>query len=93
MRAIAITPLKAKTAQIVEIPRPTASAGGALVRIIEIGIDGTDAVLFQLRIGGQAARHVDETFPHECGCIGQETTGAGGLAVASIAKTSLSGSE
>jgi len=48
----------------------------------DAGIDGTDAVLFQLRIGGQAARHVDETFPHECGCIGQETTGAGGLAKA-----------
>jgi 6-phospho-beta-glucosidase len=39
-------------------------------------------VLFQLRIGGQAARHVDETLPLECGCVGQETTGAGGLAKA-----------
>lgn len=48
----------------------------------DAGIDGADAVLFQLRIGGQAARHVDETLPHACGCIGQETTGAGGLAKA-----------
>ncbi|MBK3573221.1 6-phospho-beta-glucosidase [Streptomyces sp. MBT65] len=48
----------------------------------DAGIDGTDAVLLQLRIGGQAARHVDETLPHACGCIGQETTGAGGLAKA-----------
>ncbi|MGI5201105.1 6-phospho-beta-glucosidase [Spirillospora sp. CA-108201] len=44
----------------------------------------TDAtiVLIQLRVGGQAARHVDETLPLARGCVGQETTGAGGLAKA-----------
>ncbi|MFI7113705.1 6-phospho-beta-glucosidase [Nonomuraea sp. NPDC050227] len=46
------------------------------------GVAGADAVLFQLRVGGQAARNVDETLPLECGCVGQETTGAGGLAKA-----------
>jgi 6-phospho-beta-glucosidase len=45
-------------------------------------LDGADAVLIQLRVGGQAARREDETFPLECGRIGQETTGAGGLAKA-----------
>ncbi|MGD9483034.1 6-phospho-beta-glucosidase [Streptomyces sp. TRM70308] len=44
--------------------------------------DGAAAVLVQLRVGGQAARHGDETWPLECGCVGQETTGAGGLAKA-----------
>jgi 6-phospho-beta-glucosidase len=39
-------------------------------------------VLLQLRVGGQAARAVDETLPLACGCVGQETTGAGGLAKA-----------
>jgi len=39
-------------------------------------------VLLQLRVGGQATRHRDETWPLECGCIGQETTGAGGFAKA-----------
>ena len=39
-------------------------------------------VLLQLRVGGQAARAVDESFPLRCGCVGQETTGAGGLAKA-----------
>jgi 6-phospho-beta-glucosidase len=39
-------------------------------------------VLIQLRVGGQDARISDETFPLECGCVGQETTGAGGLAKA-----------
>ncbi len=35
-----------------------------------------------MRVGGQAAREKDETWPLECGCVGQETTGAGGLAKA-----------
>lgn len=45
-------------------------------------VDGADAVLLQLRVGGQAARQQDETWPLRCGCVGQETTGAGGLAKA-----------
>ncbi|MBL1105087.1 6-phospho-beta-glucosidase [Streptomyces sp. 5-8] len=49
---------------------------------LDAGVDGADAVLLQLRVGGQAARERDETWPLECGCIGQETTGAGGLAKA-----------
>ncbi|MEV5507961.1 6-phospho-beta-glucosidase [Streptomyces orinoci] len=46
------------------------------------GARDADAVLLQLRVGGQAARNEDETWPLACGCIGQETTGAGGLAKA-----------
>lgn len=49
---------------------------------LEAAVDGADAVLLQLRVGGQAARLQDETWPLECGCVGQETTGAGGLAKA-----------
>lgn len=49
---------------------------------LESAATGADAVLIQLRIGGQAARARDESWPLECGCIGQETTGAGGLAKA-----------
>jgi len=45
-------------------------------------MDGASFVLLQLRIGGQAARLVDETLPLRFGTIGQETTGAGGLAKA-----------
>ncbi|MFE7461435.1 6-phospho-beta-glucosidase [Streptomyces sp. NPDC057554] len=49
---------------------------------LDAGVAGADAVLLQLRVGGQAARDQDETWPLECGCVGQETTGAGGLAKA-----------
>ncbi|MEU6995296.1 6-phospho-beta-glucosidase [Streptomyces sp. NPDC046465] len=49
---------------------------------VDAGVADADAVLLQLRVGGQAARKQDETWPLECGCVGQETTGAGGLAKA-----------
>lgn len=49
---------------------------------LSAGVDGADAVLLQLRVGGQDIRRADETWPHEVGCIGQETTGPGGFAKA-----------
>lgn len=49
---------------------------------LDVGLDGADAVVVQLRVGGQAARARDETWPLEYGCLGQETTGVGGLAKA-----------
>jgi 6-phospho-beta-glucosidase len=49
---------------------------------LDRAVDHADFVLVQIRVGGQAARLADETMPLSCGCIGQETTGAGGLAKA-----------
>ena len=49
---------------------------------LDAAADGAGAAVLQLRVGGQATRHRDETWPLECGCIGQETTGAGGFAKA-----------
>src|SRR5437764_2015736 len=49
---------------------------------LEEAVEGADAVLIQIRVGGQAARMVDESVPLACGCRGQETTGFGGLAKA-----------
>jgi 6-phospho-beta-glucosidase len=74
-----------------------AVVGGLSQRILEecgwpgrlvLTTDRTEAltaahyVVCQLRVGGQQARLVDETLPHEFGCLGQETTGAGGFAKA-----------
>src|SRR4051794_29661507 len=56
----------------------TLEVTGSLDRALE----GADVVLVQIRVGGQAARLRDETIPAACGCVGQETTGAGGLAKA-----------
>src|ERR687887_557404 len=46
---------------------------------LDAAVEGASFVLIQLRVGGQEARLSDETVPLACGCIGQETTGAGGL--------------
>src|SRR5438552_5914775 len=58
--------------------------GGRLVTTQdrEAAIEGANYVVVQLRVGGQAARLVDETLPLKFGTIGQETTGAGGFAKA-----------
>ena len=45
-------------------------------------LEGADFVVVQLRVGGQAARYLDETIPPRFGCVGQETTGPGGFAKA-----------
>ena len=57
---------------------------GRLVRTarLEQAMDQASYVICQLRVGGQGARLVDETLPLRFGCIGQETTGAGGFAKA-----------
>lgn len=49
---------------------------------LDAGLTDADVVLIQLRVGGQRTRISDETFPLACGCVGQETTGAGGFAKA-----------
>jgi 6-phospho-beta-glucosidase len=49
---------------------------------LDAAVEGADFVLVQIRVGGQEARLQDETAPLACGCIGQETTGAGGFAKA-----------
>lgn len=49
---------------------------------LDDGLDGADIVVIQLRVGGQRARISDETIPLRHGRVGQETTGAGGLAKA-----------
>ena len=61
-----------------------AGYAGTLEITGELGraLDGADFVLIQIRVGGQEARLGDETIPLTCGCIGQETTGAGGFAKA-----------
>src|SRR5215467_13817722 len=49
---------------------------------LDAAVADADYVLIQIRVGGQETRLHDETAPLACGCIGQETTGAGGFAKA-----------
>jgi 6-phospho-beta-glucosidase len=55
------------------------SGAFAITGELDRALDGAHAILIQIRVGGQAARLRDETIPAACGCVGQETTGAGGL--------------
>jgi 6-phospho-beta-glucosidase len=53
-----------------------------LTTVLAEALDGADFVITQLRVGGMAARALDERIPLEYGVIGQETTGPGGFAKA-----------
>ena len=49
---------------------------------LDEAIDGADYVFAQIRVGGLAARILDEKIPLRHGLLGQETTGAGGFMTA-----------
>jgi len=46
---------------------------------IDAAIEGADYIFAQIRVGGLAARILDEKIPLKYGLLGQETTGAGGF--------------
>ncbi|HEY6743059.1 MAG TPA: 6-phospho-beta-glucosidase, partial [Lapillicoccus sp.] len=47
---------------------------------LDIALEGADFVFSAIRVGGLAARIQDERVALELGVLGQETTGAGGIA-------------
>jgi 6-phospho-beta-glucosidase len=49
---------------------------------LDSALAGADFVFSAIRVGGLAARAADERVAREAGVVGQETTGAGGLAYA-----------
>jgi 6-phospho-beta-glucosidase len=48
-------------------------------RELEPLLEGVDFVITQIRVGGMAARHLDESIPLKYSILGQETTGPGGM--------------
>ncbi|HEX6888884.1 MAG TPA: 6-phospho-beta-glucosidase [Candidatus Nanopelagicales bacterium] len=84
---VLVDPDRARLAVVGGFADRLLAAHGSAVRLtltddLAAGVSEAAAVLLQLRVGGQQARAGDETFPLHCGCVGQETTGAGGLAKA-----------
>jgi len=84
---VLVDPDEARLAAVGPVSARIMRAHGHQARVrwttsLDDGLDAAGAVLIQLRVGGQAARNRDETWPLEFGCVGQETTGAGGLAKA-----------
>ena len=49
---------------------------------LDAALDGADVVLIQISVGGQTRATPTRRCRWPCGCIGQETTGAGGFAKA-----------
>jgi 6-phospho-beta-glucosidase len=58
------------------------SAGVRRTTDLVDAVDGAGAVLVAIRVGGPAARIVDERVPLELGVLGQETVGPAGIAFA-----------
>jgi 6-phospho-beta-glucosidase len=84
---VLLDPAHERTTRVAAVSQRILDRLGAKVRVrhtddLDDAVDGASAVLVQLRVGGQRARATDETLPLACGCVGQETTGAGGLAKA-----------
>ena len=50
-----------------------------LTASLAAAVRDADFVITQMRVGGNAARYLDETIPLKYNVIGQETTGPGGL--------------
>jgi 6-phospho-beta-glucosidase len=46
---------------------------------LRLGLEGSDYVLNQIRVGGYEARAYDESFPQDFGIPGEETFGPGGM--------------
>jgi 6-phospho-beta-glucosidase len=70
-----------------EFARRMAARAGVSVDItwtddLVAAVSGAQFVVSQLRVGGQQARHQDESLGREFGLIGQETVGVGGFAKA-----------
>ncbi len=86
IREICLQDINAERLEVVGglAQRMAAARGIPITRTTERAEALTDAdfVLTQLRVGGMAARALDERIPLKYGVIGQETTGPGGFAKA-----------
>jgi len=65
MKAIAVIPGKPNSAHLVETPRPTLHAGTVLVKVIRVGVDGTDREINEGLYGEAPAGADFLVFGHE----------------------------
>ena len=84
---VLLDPDRARTGIVGRFARRMCEAAGSQIAVTwtddpRAALAGSAFVVNQLRVGGQAARHRDESMGPELGLIGQETTGIGGFAKA-----------
>ena len=65
MKALTIIPSKANSASIQDVPAPSASDGGILVRALDLGICGTDFELISAEYGWAPPGHDHLVIGHE----------------------------
>lgn len=88
VRSIALMDIDERKLSIVGgLARRMVGAAGVDIEVLETtnratAVEGADFVISQIRVGGMAARILDEKIPPQFGVIGQETTGPGGFAKA-----------
>src|SRR5262245_7435277 len=90
MRAVAVTPGQKGSARLTDMPGPKRERDEYLVRVLEVGIDGTDREIDsglygdappgekQLIIGHESLGVIEEECPHETGFV------KGGLVVGTV---------
>ncbi|MBI4317822.1 MAG: glucose 1-dehydrogenase [Chloroflexi bacterium] len=90
MKAIAVTPGRPNAVRLIDAPKPVAASGEALVRVLEVGVDGTDKELAAglygeapegddyLIVGHESLGMVEETGP------GVTSLNPGDLVVATV---------
>jgi threonine dehydrogenase-like Zn-dependent dehydrogenase len=75
MRAVVVTPKQPKSAKLADMPEPKRQRGEALVRVLEVGIDGTDRDIDAGRYGEAPRGEKGLILGHES--LGEIVEGAG----------------
>ena len=90
MEAVAVTPGQAQSARMVTMPRPAIEPGRLLMRVLEVGIDGTDTEINNAQYGEAPAGSDFLVIGHEglsrVEAVGEGVRGfsAGDLVVATV---------
>ncbi|MEE8518179.1 MAG: glucose 1-dehydrogenase [Dehalococcoidia bacterium] len=80
MKAVIVTPKEAGSGRLAEVPDPRPRDGEVLVRVHEVGLDGTDAEILQGRYGEAPPGDDHLIIGHESlGQVAEVTSGAEGL--------------
>ena len=79
MRAVAVTPGRAGSARLIEVERPEPTTGEALVRVLRVGICGTDREIVSGQVGAAPPGEDRLIIGHESLGVVQHVSGAEGV--------------
>jgi threonine dehydrogenase-like Zn-dependent dehydrogenase len=79
MRAVAVTPGRAGSARLIEVERPEPVAGEALVRVLRVGVCGTDREIVAGSVGRAPAAEDRLIIGHESFGVVERVNGASAI--------------